>query len=140
MPETNPKSVMLIYLLFLLFVSSVFIENDFSNKYNMVIIGSDCLLFAILTAGGILYGLRAQNSLVKTTWRYAFPSSVVLLVDSIFIDKSYGKNRNANPVGIAGEIAMFLVVVLVLFPAYRAGFLLGYRDVNPGDARGGTHN
>jgi hypothetical protein len=121
------KMLLIIYLVLFIIFSYFATENNFSNNYNIYIIICGIINYVILNAGIVIHVFAINNKFVTRFWKYAFIYSIIYFIVSYFIDSYYGKNRNVDLGGIAGNILFIVFVSLIYLPAFWSSYSIAFR-------------
>jgi len=123
------KPWMFVYLVLFIGLTFVSVKNDAENHYPIVYVFLGSFAYTIFNAGIVLYALDVRHEAIKRTWRYLFPYLIAYFVTSFVIDSLFGMHADLRPRGILLDIVIFIFGIIIFFPAFRASFVLAYKQI-----------
>ena len=123
------KPWMFVYLVFFIGLTFFSVKNDAENHYPIIYIFLGSFAYMVFNAGIVLFALGVRHEVIKRTWRYLFPYLIAYFVTSFVIDSIFGMYADLRPQGILLDIAVFILGIIIFFPAFRASFVLAYKPI-----------
>ena len=121
---------MLIYSVIFVFLSIVSIQDDIDSHYHIGYVFLGIIIYLLAITGNICYVFNYSNETIKKFWKVISPVIVAYSISSCIIDKNFGAYKEKI------DIIIWITVILILFPTFRANFILGYKKKYPPQSQG----
>jgi hypothetical protein len=110
----------LIYSVIFGFLAIISIKDDIESQYHRLYVFSGSIIYLLAFTGNIFYAFNYSNGVIKKCWKTIAPVFVLYSIASCIIDKVFGAYKEKIDIGT------WLTAILILLPAFRANFMLGY--------------
>lgn len=117
---------MLAYTIVFGLLSILFVHDDFA-QYPIAYTVVCGLVYAVIFAGNLLYSLDRVTPPIRGMWKFVFPLVILYFVGTGIIDARFGKHAHES--SLVFSTVLWVVGFALLFPTFRAHFLLGYGRV-----------
>jgi glucan phosphoethanolaminetransferase (alkaline phosphatase superfamily) len=116
---------MLVYSIIFALLTIISIKDDIDSRYHKLYVFWGIIIYLLAIIGNICYVFNYSNDVIKKCWRVIAPIIVLYSIISCIIDKNFGAQKESI------NIITWLTVILILFPTFKANFILGYKKQYP---------